>query len=127
MMMETAQPLLNVFILAHHSLLSGGIASTLSEYGSVLNVRLINSESLDLPEIVQTEAPAIIILDAGDSDICKKTPVTQLLEWAPNAKIIRLDLSSDRIRIFSSIELQVTHAVDLVGLIQSLSKTELSI
>ena len=90
-------------------------------------MRLVNSESLDFPEIVQTDAPAIIILDAGDSDICKKTPVTQLLEWAPNAKIIRLDLSSDRIRIFSSIELQVAHAVDLVGLIQSLSKTELNI
>jgi DNA-binding NarL/FixJ family response regulator len=127
MIMETVQPLLNVFILAHHSLLSGGVASTLSEYGSLLNVRLINSEAIDFPEIVQTESPAIIIMDAGDSDICKKTPVTQLLEWAPNAKIIRLDLSSDRIRIFSSIELQVDHAVDLVGLIQSLSKTELSI
>ncbi len=125
--MDTAQPLLTVFILAHHSLLSGGIASTLSEYGSVLNVRLIDSETINIHEIVQTESPAIIILDAGDSDICKKTPVIKLLEWAPKAKIIRLDLSSDRIRIFSSIELQVTHAVDLVGLIQSLSKTELSI
>lgn len=125
--METVQPLLTVFILAHRSLLSGGIASTLSEYGSVLNVRLIDSETINIPEIVQTEAPAIIILDAGDSDICKKTPVTKLLEWAPNAKIIRLDLASDRIRIFSSIELQINHAVDLVGLIQSLSRTELSI
>ena len=125
--METVQPLLPVFILAHRSLLSGGIASTLSEHGSVLNVRLIDSETINFPEIVQAEDPAIIILDAGDSDICKKTPVTQLLEWAPKAKIIRLDLSSDRIRIFSSIELQINHAVDLVGLIQSLSKTELSI
>ncbi len=125
--METVQPLLTVFILAHRSLLSGGIASTLSEHGSVLNVRLIDSETINFPEIVQAEDPAIIILDAGDSDICKKTPVTQLLEWAPKAKIIRLDLSSDRIRIFSSIELQINHAVDLVGLIQSLSKTELSI
>ena len=125
--METVQPLLTVFILAHHSLLSGGIASTLSEYGSVLNVRLIDIEIIDVPEIVKTESPAIIILDAGDSDICKKTPVTQLLEWAPRAKIIRLDLSSDRIRIFSSVEMQITHAVDLVGLIQSLSKTELSV
>jgi DNA-binding NarL/FixJ family response regulator len=125
--METMQPLLTVFILAHHSLLSGGIASTLSEYKSVLNVKLIDTETINVSEIVQTEAPAIIILDAGDSDICKKIPVVQLLEWAPNAKIIRLDLSSDRIRIFSSIELQITHAVDLVGLIQSLSKTELTI
>ena len=124
--METIQPLLSVLILAHHSLLSGGIASTLSEYRSVFNVRLIDSEIINCSEIVQTEAPAIIILDAGDSDVCQKTPVAQLLEWAPNAKIIRLDLSSDRIRIFSSIELQVTHAVDLVGLIQTLSKTELN-
>ncbi len=93
----------------------------------MFNVRLIDSETINFPETIQTESPAIIILDAGDSDIFQKTPVTQLLEWAPNAKIIRLDLSSDRIRIFSSIELQVTHAVDLVGLIQSLSNTELNI
>jgi DNA-binding NarL/FixJ family response regulator len=125
--METVQPLLTVLILAHHSLLSGGIASTLSEYGNVFNVRLIDYECIDFPEIVQAESPAIIILDAGDSDVCKKTPVTQLLEWAPQAKIIRVALSSDRIRIFSSIELQVTHAVDLVGLIQSISKAELNI
>ena len=124
--METVQPLLTVLILAQHSLLSGGIASTLSEYGSVLNVRLVDSESINFPEIVQMEVPSVIILDAGDSTVCQKTPVTELLEWAPNAKIIRLDLSSDRIRIFSSMELQVTHAVDLVGLIQSLSKPELS-
>jgi DNA-binding NarL/FixJ family response regulator len=126
--METSQPPLpTVLILAHHSLLSGGIASTLREYQAVFNVRLIDSDSINFPEIVQSESPAIIILDAGDSDILQKTPVTQLMEWAPNAKIIRLDLSSDRIRIFSSIELQVTHAVDLVGLIQSLSNTELNI
>jgi DNA-binding NarL/FixJ family response regulator len=123
--METVQPLLTVLILAHHSLLSGGIASTLSEYGNVLNVRLVDSETLSFSEIVQTEAPSVIIIDAGDSVVCQKTPVTELLEWAPNAKIIRVDLSSDRIRIFSSMELQVAHAVDLVGLIQSLSKPEL--
>jgi len=122
--METVQPLLTVLILAHHSLLSRGIASTLSEYGSVLNVRLVDSESMSFSEIVQTEVPSVIILDASDSMVCQKAPVTELLEWAPNAKIIRLDLSSDRIRIFSSMELQVTHAVDLVGLIQSLSKPE---
>jgi DNA-binding NarL/FixJ family response regulator len=125
--METVQPLLTVLILAHHSLLSGGIASTLSEYRNVFNVRLIDYECINFPEIVQTEAPAIIILDAGDTDVCQKNPVTQLLEWAPQAKIIRVDLSSDRIRIFSSIELQVTHAVDLVGLIQSISKAELNV
>ncbi|NOT04182.1 MAG: hypothetical protein HOP27_06245 [Anaerolineales bacterium] len=125
--MDFIQPLPTVLILAHHSLLSGGIASTLREYQNVFNVRLIDSETINSPETIQTESPAIIILDAGDSDIFQKTPVTQLLEWAPNAKIIRLDLSSDRIRIFSSIELQVTHAVDLVGLIQSLSNTELNI
>lgn len=125
--METVQPLLTVLILAHHSLLSGGIASTLSEYKNVFNVRLIDYDCINFPEVVQTEAPAIIILDAGDADVCKKTPVTQLLDWAPQAKIIRVDLSSDRIRIFSSVELQVTHAVDLVGLIQAISKAEINV
>lgn len=125
--METTQSIPTVLVLAHRSLLSGGIASTLREYENVFNVRLIDNDSVNFSEIIQTESPSIIILDAGDSDVFQKTPVTQLLEWAPNAKIIRLDLSSDRIRIFSSIELQVTHAVDLVGLIRSLSNAELNI
>ena len=125
--MDTIQPLPTVLILAHRSLLSDGIASTLSDYRSVFNVRLIDYECINFPETLQIESPAIIILDAGDSDICQKTPVNKLMEWAPKAKIIRLDLSSDRIRIFSSIEMQVSHAVDLVGLIQSLSSTELNV
>lgn len=119
--METIKPLPTVLILAHHSLLSRGVASTLREYQNVFNVRLLDSDLINFPEIIQSESPSIIILDAGDSDVCKKTPVTQLLEWAPSAKIIRLDLSSDRIRIFSSAEFQVSHAADLVGLIQSFS------
>ena len=125
--METIQPMLNVFILARHSLLSGGIASTLSEYGSLLNVKLFNSGALDFPKAVQSDSPDVIILDAGDSDISNETSVTELLELAPHAKVIRLDLSSDRIRVFSSTELQVTRTADLVGLIQTISKTELSL
>jgi DNA-binding NarL/FixJ family response regulator len=125
--METIKALPTVLILAHHSLLSGGIASTLKEYRNIFNVRLIDIDSINFPETIQTESPAIIILDAGDSDVLKMTPVTQLMEWAPNAKIIRLDLSSDRIRIFSSVEFQITHAVDLVSLMRSLSNKELTL
>lgn len=123
--METDQAPLNVLILAHHSLLSGGIASALSEYGDVFNVRTIDMDAINFTEVVQSESPAIIILDAGDFEVCQKIPVTQLLEWAPKAKIIRLDLSSNRIRIFSSMELQSTTALDLANLLQKISKTEL--
>ena len=113
-----------VVILAHHSLLSGGIASRLSEYVGLLRVRLIDSELDDIAGELKMEPPSVIILDAGDSKVCQKLPIVKLLEWAPQAKVIRLDLASDRVRVFSSTELQVNHAGELVDLIQNFSRED---
>ena len=113
-----------VVILAHHSLLSGGIASKLSEYTGLLQVRLIDSDMDDIMGALKSQPPAVIIMDAGDSTVCQKLPIGKLLEWAPQAKVIRLDLGSDRVRVFSSTELQVNHAGELVDLIQTFSRED---
>ncbi len=109
----------NIIILAHHSLLSGGIASKLSEYKETLSVHTMDWSAPDIYQRLQNESPDVIILDAGDSNICQKTPIPQLLAAVPNAKIIRLGLESDQVTVFSSIERKVDHATDLVQLIQT--------
>ena len=94
---------LRVVILAHHSLLSGGVASKLSEYKDSLVVRLIDWDRPDLAEMLMEETPDFIIMDMGDANICQKTPIINLLELLPNAHVVRLNLASDSVRVFSSM------------------------
>ena len=115
---------LRIVILAHHSLLSGGIASKLGEFSDLLSVLTLDWNNTDVYQTLKQEAPDVIILDAGDSNICQTTPIPELLTAAPRAKIIRLDLGSDQVVVFSSIERKVKHASDLVQLIQTFQNTE---
>ncbi len=114
----------NIVILAHHSLLSGGIASKLSEFSDTLTVRTLDWISTDVFQALKQASPDVIILDAGDSNISQTTPIPHLLEAAPRSKIIRLDLGSDQVTVFSSIERKVEHATDLVHLIQTFQNVE---
>ncbi len=85
---------------------------------------MLDFETPDLAQVLQSEHPAVIILDAYDSDVCQKLPIPRLMEWAPQAIILRLNLDSDSVRIFSSFEHKVTRASDLVALIQNYSRAE---
>ena len=120
--MET-QPL-NVVILAHASLLSGGIASKLQEYNKLFNVQTIDSEASEAIDLLKEKSPSVIIMDAGDKRICEQLPISKILEWLPKAKVIRLDLSSDWIKVYSSMEVKVSRTSELVNLIQSCSITD---
>jgi hypothetical protein len=122
--MDIKHQALSVVILAYSSLLSGGLASKLNEYKDMFKVQLVNSDTADVAEILRVESPAVIIVDISDVRICEKWPVSNLLHSAPRAKLIQLDLSSDHIQVFSSAEMQVTGAGDLVSIIQNFSAVD---
>ena len=111
--------ILNIIILTHSSLLSGGLASKLSEYKELLAVRTLDLSRADYLNIIKSELPEIIILDSRDSKMSQKATIMQLLEATPDAKVISLDLASDLVKVFSSIERKVDGANDLVGLIKT--------
>ncbi|HEY9151818.1 MAG TPA: hypothetical protein VIN60_02950 [Anaerolineales bacterium] len=113
--------LLNTIILTHSSLLSGGIASKLKEYKELLAVRTLDLSGSDYLNTLKDESPEIIILDSGDSNVNQKSTIVQLLEAAPDAKVISLNLKSDLVKIFSSVEQKVENANELVGLIKTFS------
>lgn len=117
------QPL-NVVILAHASLLSGGIASKLQEYSKLFNVHNIDSDAPGAIDLLKEAHPSVIIIDAGDKRICEKLPIAKILEWLPEAKVIRLDLCSDRIKVYSSVEVKVSQTSELINLIQTCSITD---
>lgn len=110
-----------VTILTHHSLLSGGIASKLGELSSSLRISIVDTELDNVQQALTTDQPGYIILDASDTGICQSYPIPKLLEWAPKAKVIRLDMTSDIVRIFSSQEFHVRQTTDLFHIIQTLS------
>ncbi len=116
--------LLNILILTHSSLLSGGLASKLTEYKEFLAVHTLDLCQGDGLNILKRERPEVIILEASDVNACQKYTIVQLLEAAPDAKVIRLDLSSDSVKVFSSTERRVEGANDLVGLIKTFSGVE---
>lgn len=116
-----------VIFLAQHSLLSGGIASKLGELSTSLRIQCVDIEQENVQESLTRNAPAYIILDANDPGICQNFPILRLLEWAPGARIIRLDATSDSVRIFSSQEYRVSQTKDLFHIIQSLSGTQTAI
>ena len=116
--------ILNIIILTHSSLLSGGLASKLNEYKESLAVRTLDLSRADYLNILKNESPEIIIVDSSDSNMSPKTTIVQLLEVAPDAKVISLSLTNDLVKIFSSIERKVDSANDLVGLIKTFSVPE---
>ncbi len=113
--------LLNIIILTHNSLLSGGLASKLNEYKESLAVRTLDLNGADYINILKNDLPEIIILDSSDSNKSQKATIMELLEAAPDAKVISLNLTNDLVKVFSSTEQKVSSANDLVGLIKTFS------
>lgn len=112
----------NILVLSRQSLLSCGVASTLREHQGEFNVQVLNSEDTDILKMIQAESPSVIIMDGGDTVLSSETSASHILDLAPNAKVVQLDLSSDRIRVFASFEMTVQRGVDLIHVLQKLSQ-----
>jgi DNA-binding NarL/FixJ family response regulator len=113
--------LLNIVILTHCSLLAVGLASKLDEYRESLTVRTLDLNRTDYLNVLKKENPEVIILEACDADTSQQATIMKVLDAAPDAKVISLDLTSDSVKVFSSTERKVNGANDLVGLIQTFS------
>ena len=113
--------LLNIIILTHNSLLSVGLVSKLNEYKEALAVRTLDLSQADYLNILKNESPEIIILDTTESNMSQKAIIIELLETAPEARVISLNLNNDWVKVFSSTEQKVGSASDLVGLLKTFS------
>ena len=111
---------LTVVIMARYSLLSEGIAKKLTEFSSELCVKFISVETPDIPKQLMDAAPAVLLLEAEELTSVM-FPIQKILTWLPNAKILRFDLRSDRINIFSRKEVKLNGISDLMNVIQSIS------
>lgn len=124
--METFIKPTTVAILLHHSLLSMGIASRLREQTDSANIQVIDVENdpSEIQGMIKAQLPEIIILDALDAGLGQKITIMNLFEWAPAAKIICLDLSSERVRVVSSQEMTVSRTSELMNILQNPTKID---
>jgi DNA-binding NarL/FixJ family response regulator len=111
----------NIVILTHYSLLAIGLASKLDEYRELMAVRTLDLDQKDYLSVLKKENPEVVILEASEADPSQQATIMQVLDAAPDAKVISLDLTSDSVKVFSSTERKLNGANDLVGLIQTFS------
>ena len=116
--MSTALKPLNIVVLLHNSLLSMGIASRLKEQVDRIYVQIIDSESPDVQGVLSKQSPEIIILDSGDLECTQKISLSQLFDWVPTAKVVILDLLTQKVHVYSSQELQVSRTSELLSFFQ---------
>ena|SRR6266545_4555756 len=116
--MHTLSGHLSIVVILHNSLLARGIACKLMEFANTVQLSVVESESTNIQQTIQAQSPEVIILDSGDSVIGKTVSLKKLFEWAPEAKIICLDHSSDYAHVFSSFEIQVASAEQLLNILQ---------
>lgn len=109
---------LSVAVLMNHSLLARGIACKLTELISTVHLNVIDENSPDIRQTLEMQSPKIIILDEGDARINEMFSLRQLFEWVPNATVICLSQSSDFARVFTSCEIQVGSAEQLLHILQ---------
>jgi hypothetical protein len=88
------------------------------EFANIVHLSVIDSESTDVQQTIKAESPEVIILDSGDSVIGQKVSLKNLFDWAPEAKVICLDHSSDYAHVFTSFEVPVASAEQLLHIIQ---------
>ena len=111
---------LTVVIMARYSLLSEGIAQKLTEFSGELRVKFISVETPDIPKQLIDAAPAVLLLDSEELTNAL-FPIQKILTWLPNTKILRFDLRSDRVNIFSRKEVKLNGISDLMNVIQNIS------
>lgn len=116
--MHTLSGHLSIVVILHNSLLARGIACKLMEFANTVHLSVVDSESTDVQQTIKAESPEVIILDSGDSVMSQKVSLKNLFEWAPEAKIICLDHSSDSAQVFTSCEVQIASAQQLLNIIQ---------
>jgi DNA-binding NarL/FixJ family response regulator len=118
MTVQTISGHLNIAVILNHSLLAKGIACKLMEFASTVSLSVVDSTSPDLQQTLQSHSPEAIIIDSGDSELSQTISLKKLFEWAPEAKIICLDHSTDLAHVFTSQEIEVASAEQLLHIIQ---------
>jgi hypothetical protein len=89
------------------------------EFANIVHLSVVDSESTDVQQTITAESPEVIIIDSGDAVTGQNVSLKKLFEWAPEAKIVCLDHSSDHAHVFTSFEVPVTSAEQLLHIIQT--------
>ena len=116
--MQPSTENLSIAVISDRSLLAGGIACKLMEFANTSHLNIVDIKSPDIRQILQAQSPTVIILDSGDPNIGQTFSLRELFQWVPQAKIICLDASSDSAHVFTSREVHVDSAEQLLHILE---------
>ncbi len=112
---------LRVVVLAHNSLLAGGVASRLREDSHLFEVDVIDAAAVDdAANQLLSITPEIVIVDALDERVIEKLPIIKLLEILPTVKVIQLNCRNDQIRVFTSEQRRAHKTGELFTMMQDI-------
>ena len=107
-----------VLVLFSRSLMMLGILRWLMDQESI-DAEGRDREASGVRESVVRFGPDVIIVDEDDIDVNGILTTTELMQYCPEAKIVRIDPSSNLIRIVQQQEVAVAGVEDLLRLITS--------
>jgi hypothetical protein len=109
--------LTRVVVLTTHSMFTEGIASRLRSHPDQIDVRVIDGQEVDCLERIREAHPSVILLEANDESINKQCSLSQLLEAAPEVKVIQLDRDNDQIHVITGEYRIMRRPTDLISLL----------
>ena len=106
-----------VIVLSSHSLFVEGVATRLRQQLAEREVQTIDARQPDVLNLVIAAQPAVVILDATDTEAAQVCSVEDLLRALPSLKIIRLHPQHKQIQVVTSEQRVVDEVRDLIDVI----------
>ena len=108
---------IRVVVLTAPSLFTEGIATRLSEHADQIELEVVDSRNAEALAKAIAARPAVVLLEARDSNAASPCLLEDLLGAVPSVKIIRLDPSRDQIQVVTSEQRTVSDPIDLIGMV----------
>ncbi len=108
-----------VLVLYHHELFANGIVGLLREKG--FSPIGLDARSKDALERVQALRPRLILVEDNDPDSVFATKLKEILKRNPEVGVIRINIESNLLSIYSARQVMATGPEDLFDAIERLA------
>ncbi len=108
-----------MIILYHHELFAGGIARLLSHRG--FKPLSLDARSEGVYQRLQALQPRVIVVEDNDSDALVADRLTEILRLNPEVGVIRVNIQSNRLGVYSARQVTTTRLEDLFDAIDHLA------
>jgi DNA-binding NarL/FixJ family response regulator len=106
-----------VVVFGQHTLFTEGIAARLGQRADQVDLIVVDSRQVDALAQAIAAQPEVVLMEAGDERLDRPCPWNELLDGAPQARILRLDPDQARIRVVTSEHRTIEDPADLINMV----------